>query len=154
MKFNFRQLILQIAIPLIVGALASFLTRNSMSVYTDINRPSFSPPSALFPIVWTILYILMGIAAYLIVMSDSPDKTYILSIYGIQLLLNFVWPILFFTFQNYSGAFVILMILWVLIVLMIYNFYKVNKFSAVLLIPYLLWVTFAGLLNLTIVLLN
>lgn len=153
-QINTKQLLLQIAIPLLTGALSGFLTSNNISIYSTLNTPSFSPPGFLFPIVWTIIYLLMGIASYLIIASDSPNKTYALSIYGIGLFLNFLWSIVFFNLQNYTGAFIILMILWFLILLMIINYWQINAVAGILLLPYLIWVTFAGILNLYIVLFN
>ena len=153
-QINTKQLLLQIAIPLLTGALSGFLTSNNISIYSTLNTPSFSPPGFLFPIVWTILYLLMGISSYLIIATDSLNKTYALSIYGIQLFLNFLWSIVFFNLQNYTGAFIILMILWFLILLMIINYWQINAVAGILLLPYLIWVTFAGILNLYIVLFN
>ncbi len=154
MKINWKELLISIAISLGVGALSGFLTRNSMSVYQELVKPPLSPPGWVFPVVWTILYVLMGISAYLIYTSDSKDKDKALSIYALQLVVNFCWSLVFFNKQNYILAFHILVALWVLIVYMIKTFREINPVAAYLQIPYLLWVTFAGYLNLTIYLLN
>lgn len=151
---NWKSFLINLAIPLGVGALSGFLTRNSMEFYQTLNRPALSPPSVVFPIVWTILYILMGISAYLIYESDSSEKAGALSIYGIQLFFNFMWSIIFFNLKQPLFAFLWLIILWILILVMIVKFYKINKTAGLLQIPYLLWVTFAGYLNFAVFLLN
>lgn len=149
-----RKLILSLALPLFVGALAGFLTRNSMMIYKNLNRPSLSPPGWVFPVVWTILYLFMGLGSYIIAQSSSPKKNEALLIYAIQLFLNFIWSLVFFNLQNYLLSFLILLLLWYFIIRMISAFWSVNPTAALLQIPYLLWVTFAGYLNLAIVFLN
>ena len=151
-----KQLIISIAISLGVGGLASFLTRNSMDIYKPLIKPPLAPHGWLFPIVWTFLFILMGISAYLIKDSqaDEEKKAQALNIYGFQLVFNFLWSIVFFNFGNSLVAFIVLIVLWVLIILMIRHFNEISSFAARLQIPYLLWVTFAGYLNLGIYLLN
>ena len=142
-----------ILIPLAVGALASLLTRDSMAEFELLNKPPLSPPGWL---VWTILFVLMGIASYLIYQQGT-EKVKVrqaLVIYGVQLLFNFFWPIFFFRFGWYLFSFLWLMILWVLILVMISKFRKIDETAAKLLVPYLLWVTFAGYLNLGVFLLN
>ena len=145
-----------ILIPLAVGALASLLTRDSMAEFELLNKPPLSPPGWLFPVVWTILFVLMGIASYLIYQQGT-EKVKVrqaLVIYGVQLLFNFFWPIFFFRFGWYLFSFLWLMILWVLILVMISKFRKIDETAAKLLVPYLLWVTFAGYLNLGVFLLK
>lgn len=144
-------------IPLAVGGLSAFLTRNNMNIYDQLNRPILSPPSIVFPIVWTILYVLMGISSAIIFRerkTDSAMAAVALATYAKQLVLNFFWSIIFFSLQNYLLAFIWLVFLWVSIVKMIYEFYRIDKTAAYLQIPYLIWVTFAGYLNLMIYLLN
>ena len=153
-SINLKKLIKCIAIPVAVGVLSALLTKNNMEVYKNINQPPLAPPSWLFPVVWSILFILMGISAYMISQSDAVEKSMALTVYGIQLAVNFFWSVIFFNMQAYTFAFVWLMFLWVLIILMIYKFYKINKTAAYLQIPYLLWVTFAAYLNLAIAILN
>ena len=143
-----------IAFPLGVGALAGFLTRNNLSVYKNLNLPAVSPPGWLFPIIWTVLYILMGLGSYLAVSSSSHRKNESLKLYGIQLLLNFLWSLVFFNLKIYFLAFLILLLLWYFIIKMIAAFWSVSPDAAVLQVPYLLWVTFAAYLNLGIVFLN
>ena len=149
-----KALIANILIALGVGGLAGLLTRNSMDAFEQLNKPVFSPPGVVFPIVWTILYILMGISAYLIYTSDSKGKKAAMNVYAIQLAMNFFWSIIFFGLEAYTFAFVWLVILWIFIAIMIYLFSKINKVAAFLQIPYFLWVTFAGVLNLAIAILN
>ncbi len=144
-------------IPLAVGGLAAFLTRGNMEVYEGLNQPPLAPPGFLFPIVWTILYALMGIGSVMVYRSENADdgtKNKALLTYGVQLAVNFVWSLVFFNMQNYLLSFVIIIALWVLIIAMIIDFRKVNKTAGNLQIPYLLWVTFAAYLNLMIYLLN
>lgn len=156
MKKNYKLLTLCIVIPLAVGSLAGFLTKNSMDSFSMLNKPALAPPGWLFPLVWTILYVLMGIASYLVITAGAgPNKIRnALVTYGLQLLFNFFWSIWFFSFGWYLFSFVWLLILWVLIFNTIASFYEISKTSAYLLIPYLLWVTFAGYLNFSIYLLN
>ena len=147
-----------ILIPLVVGGLSAFLTKDAMSSFKNLNQPFLSPPAWLFPVAWTILYIMMGIASYLIYKNknvyffEERDKALIL--YIVQLVFNFLWSIIFFNMKQYVFAFISLIILWVLILLLIKNAKKVNKLAYYLLIPYLLWVSFAGYLNLMIAILN
>ena len=155
MKTNWKKLIISLAIPLAVGGLAALLS-GGMGNYTVMNQPPLSPPGWIFPIVWSILYLAMGYASYRILMSDA-DKADIkqaLTFYGIQLALNFLWPIIFFGLQWYWAAFAVLVLLWVFIYLTMYAFGQTDDTAENLLIPYLLWVTFAGYLNLGVALLN
>ncbi len=145
-----------ILIPVAVGLLSAFLTRESMDVYQSIVKPKLAPPGILFPIVWTVLYILMGIGSVLVYNSvaNEKDKKQALIIYGLQLAVNFFWSILFFNQRAFLASFLWLILLWILIIAMILSFKKINKTAAWLQVPYFLWVTFAGYLNLMIYLLN
>lgn len=154
MKIQWKKLIPSILIPLAVGGLSALVTRESMEVYKSIQRPPMAPPGWLFPIVWSILFILMGVSAYRVAISDNPKKRAALWLFGVQLAVNFVWPILFFNLQDYLFAFFWLCLLWVLILTMIIVFSRIDKAAGYLQIPYLLWVTFAGYLNLGVYLLN
>lgn len=155
MIIMWKKFLLCLAIPLGVGGLSALLTSNSMQMFEEINKPSLSPPGWLFPVVWTILYILMGIALYLIVVAKDRNKTLTAYIsFGVQLFFNFFWSIIFFNAKAYLFAFIWLVLLWVAIIANIYFFYKINKTAGKLLIPYLIWVTFAGYLNFGIYLLN
>ena len=154
MKIRWKPLLIQFAISLGVAGLSALSTMNSMELYQSLNRPPLSPPGWLFGVVWTILFVLMGLSAYLVWITDSEDKKPALRLYGIQLAVNFVWSILFFCLQAYWFAFLRLLLLWVLIIAMIIAFMKVSFPAAMLQIPYLLWVTFAGYLSLFVALLN
>ena len=156
MKINIRRLVKCIAIPLIVGVVAGFLTRNSMETFGLLEKPPLSPPGWLFPVVWTILYILMGIASYLVLESgENQEKIQnAMNVYFYQLVVNFLWPIFFFNLGWYLFAFFWLVLLWVLVWITIWGFYKISKPAGWLLVPYLLWLTFAGYLNFGIWYLN
>lgn len=154
MKINKGLLFICIAIPLIVGTAAALLTRNSMEVFAYVDKPPFAPPAWLFPLAWTILYTLMGISSYLITTSNVHKQEKALRLYFYQLIVNFLWPTFFFQFGWYLFSFLWLLLLWVLVLLMILRFREINSWAAVLNIPYLLWVTFAGYLTFGIWLLN
>ena len=141
-----------ILIPLLVGILVSLLTSSSME-YSNFIQPSFAPPAILFPIVWTILYILMGVS-YGILKSNSLTNDKIDSIYYFQLFVNALWSIFFFSFEWRFFSFLWIILLIVLVVIMIKEFYSKNKVAGLLQIPYLIWIIFASFLNLTIYLLN
>ena len=153
---NPKLLILCIAVPLLVGGLAAFLTGNSMADFAALEKPPIAPPGFLFPIVWTVLYVLMGVASYLVLTSgaDQGDIDHAITAYGLQLVLNFFWSIIFFRLEWYLAAFLWLVLLWLAILYTLLQFRKISRHAAWLLIPYLLWVTFAGYLNLSIYLLN
>ena len=155
MNINWKKLLICLAIPLAVGGLAVLLS-GGMDSYRVMNQPPLSPPGWIFPIVWTILYLLMGYASYRILSSDAEPAAIkkALTFYGIQLALNFLWPLIFFGLQWYWIAFVWLLILWVFIYLTMYQFGGIDDTAENLLIPYLLWVTFAGYLNFGVALLN
>ncbi len=149
--------IIEIAIALAVGALSALLTRNSMDIYGDIVKPRLSPPSWLFPVVWTILFVLMGVSAGRIRQKGKifPEKSAeAIGIYYLSLFVNFFWSIIFFNLRWYLLAFLWLLLLWGLILATIFKYRKISSFAAWLQIPYLLWVTFAGYLNLMIFILN
>lgn len=151
---NFKSLIINLVISLGTGILSALITRNSMDNYKKLNLPKLAPPSILFPIVWTILFILMGISAYIIYKSNSNKKQNALKIYAAQLIINFIWPILFFNLNLYLFSFIWIILLWIFILLMINSFKKISNTAAYLQIPYLLWVTFASYLNFMIYYLN
>ena len=153
MKIQLKKLAGCVLLPLAVGGVAALLIRNSFEVFGALNKPPLAPPAWLFPVAWTILYILMGLASYLIVTSPVDNRN-ALTVYGIQLLFNFLWPILFFYLKMYLFAFIWLVLLWLLILACILTFRKISKTASLLLIPYIVWVTFAGYLNLGIVILN
>lgn len=136
----------------LVGSIFTFSAIPNWYMY--LNKPVFNPPNWIFGPVWTILYLLMGISLFIILNSKSKLKTKALKVFFIQLLLNTLWSIIFFGLQNPLFGLFEIIILLVFIILSIYYFYKINKKAAYLLVPYLLWVSFASFLNLFIVLLN
>lgn len=149
--------IISVAVSLGVGVLSALATSGNMDVYSSVNRPYLSPPAWLFPVVWTILFILMGISAALVYLDKFASKKQIrdaLNIYALQLVFNFFWSIIFFNMRAYFFAFVWLVFLWILILIMIIRFAMIRKPAGLLQLPYLLWVTFAGYLNFMIFLLN
>lgn len=139
-----------------VGAISGWLTKNGVKEYNaTVIQPPLSPPAVVFPIVWSILFALMGVGAAKIQRAAlSPMRTKALRIFGVQLAFNFLWSIIFFNFQAFGLAFAWLLALWGLILKMIFTFRKVDRTAALLQIPYLLWVTFAAYLNLGVWLLN
>lgn len=154
MNIQWKKLIPQLLLPLGVGALSAFITRGSMDIYSRIVSPPLAPPAILFPIVWSILYLLMGISAYLIITSGSENTENAMFIYWIQLAFNFIWSPIFFNAQMFRVSFVVLIALWILVFTMIKRFLPINKTAAYLQIPYLVWLTFAGYLNFMIAILN
>ena len=155
-SIKWKPLLISILIPLAVGGLAGFLTRGSMENYQIIERPPLSPPGIVFPIVWGILYILMGIASYLVYQksSDSDKKMRALRLYAIQLVLNFFWPILFFHLQSYWLSFILLLTLLFFVLLTTIAFYSISRNAGLLLVPYLIWLVFAAYLNFGVAILN
>lgn len=155
-KKHIITLIICLAIPFIITSIAT-LTVNSSEAYESYTTPSFAPPSIVFPIVWSILYILMGISSYIIYTSDTAtiaQKKKALTIYIIQLLVNALWPIIFFNCSLFLPAYFLVLILITLAIWMIYLFNDISHIAAYLQIPYLLWLGFASILNLSIYLLN
>jgi len=152
-KINLKKLIISIFLPFIISGIGSIFTSNSISIwYAELIKPSFNPPNWIFGPVWTILYLMIGISFYLIWIKKFDKITYI--IYGIQLLLNGLWTIIFFGFKSPFYALIEIILLWISILLTIIYFYKINKISAYLLIPYILWVSFASILNFSLFILN
>lgn len=143
----------QLALALGGGIVVGLLT-SGREVYDTLIKPPLSPPAILFPIVWSILYTLMAVSASLILSSKSPKTDSAMKIYYAQLIVNFVWPFLFFKFSFLTLSFVWILLLIALVALMIYKFYNINKTAAFLQIPYLLWLLFAAYLNLGFVILN
>lgn len=153
---NIILLIVCIAIPLAVGALAGYLTKNNMDVFRTINKPAFTPPATVFPIVWAVIYVMMGVGLYLVLNSCGSkfEVIYVAYPFLIQLLLNFFWSLIFFNMRAYTLAFICLVLLWGMILRTIFFWEKCNEISSYLMIVYLIWVSFAGYLNLGIIFLN
>jgi len=155
-KKSILPLLISILIVFSFGFIGSLFTSSSIvSWYAFINKPLFSPPNWIFAPVWTLLYILMGISAFLIWKKRDNLKTkQALIFYGIQLVLNAFWSIIFFGMHNPGLALLEIIILWIFILITLIKFYKINKTAGVLFIPYLLWVSFASILNYAVWILN
>ncbi len=155
MNTNLKKRLICLAIPLGVGILATLLSGGT-DLYKTINQPPLSPPAWLFPLVWTVLYLLMGEASYRVLVSgkDSAEIRKALIAYGVQLALNFLWPLVFFGGKMYLTAFFVLIGLWIAIFITLQRFSRIDETAGDLLIPYFLWVTFAGYLNFGVFLLN
>lgn len=153
-KINYPKLAFSIIVCQFAGIIGSFFTASSIPTwYTTLNKPYFNPPSWLFGPVWIILYLLMGISLYIILESKTKSK-YPIYIFGTQLILNTFWSIIFFGLKSPLFAFIEIIILWFTILLTIISFNKISKKASYLLIPYILWVTFAAILNFSIYYLN
>lgn len=150
-KIEWKKLLISIAIAFGTGILASLLAPDIPERYAALYHPPLAPQAWLFPVVWTILYVLMGVAAYLIYQHPSGEaRKLALFSYGLQLLVNLFWPVLFFRLGAYVTAFFWLMLLWYLVFVTFQKFTKLNAVAGSLLIPYLVWLTYAGYLNLAI----
>jgi tryptophan-rich sensory protein len=149
------KLSVSILLPLIIGGISGYYTAaNIQSWYVTLIKPSFNPPNYLFGPVWTSLYIIMGISFYMIWSSTKSNKNKLIGIYLFQLVLNFLWSFIFFKYHAIGIAAIEIVVLWLSILTMIMMFYKNNKWAAFINIPYLLWVSFASVLNISIYLLN
>ena len=156
MKASRKNLIIALAIPLVVGGVSALLTQNGMEKFKSLHKPPLSPPGWLFPVVWTVLFLLMGCASYLVRRSGRPIRSVrrALLLYGVQLGFNFLWSILFFNLSLYLAAFLWLAALWLLILATTVEFYRISRRAGYLMVAYLLWVAFAGYLNFGVYLLN
>lgn len=156
MKSEWKKLLPCLALPLAVGGLSALLTGGAMKNYASYEQPPLAPPGWVFPVVWTLLYLLMGLASYLALRGRAPqqEKRSAAWLYLAQLAVNLIWPILFFRLEWQLFAFFWLMLLWLLVLLTQNAFSRLSRVAGYLLLPYLLWVTFAGYLNLTIWMLN
>lgn len=155
-KFKLIPLISSFLITLGGGVLIGFLTKDFTNIYETITKPKLSPPGYIFGIVWPILYILMSISLYRVYMKlkiKNKSSSSIL-LYIIQLAINFLWPIIFFMSRLYGLSWIILLILIVILIIVIFKFYKIDKLSGSLLIPYLIWCIYALYLNISIWMLN
>jgi tryptophan-rich sensory protein len=148
-KSNVIKLVISLLLPLSVGAIAGMFTSQAVPTwYASLNRPSFSPPNWVFGPVWTTLYILLGISFFLIWKeSSSKLRNLAIIVFAIQMLLNFAWSFIFFYFNLIGAALIEIILLWISIAFMIYLFHKIKPLAAYLNIPYLLWVSFATILN-------
>ncbi len=149
-------LLICIAIPLVSGSLSGLAIADHISSwYSTLNKPSFNPPNYLFGPVWSVLYILMGIGLYLILQTPkSVMRTKSIVLFAVQLILNLSWSFIFFNAQSPFAALIIIGILWIAILMMMIYFHTLSPIASYLQIPYLLWVSFASVLNAAIWLLN
>lgn len=154
-KSKIKTYAVSLAVTLVTGGVSAILTNMGMDSYQAAEKPALTPPEIVFPIVWTVLFILMGVSAARVWLTpDSQDKAQGLRLYFLQLAANFVWSILFFNLQAYGLSFAWIIFLWLLILMMIISFSKSDKLAAYLQIPYLLWVSFAGYLNFMVWMMN
>ncbi len=160
METKTKQLALCLALPLAVGALSSYLTKNDMIAFRTVEKPALYPPETVFPIVWTVLFVLMGIASYRIIRAHKKNDTAIYRIriaiayYALQLAINFLWPFVFFRYQAYWIAFAVLIALVYVVLRTYYAFSAIDRSAGYYLLPYLVWLAFAGYLNLAIAMMH
>lgn len=156
MRIQWRLLLVCLAVPLGVGGVSGWISRGGQAAFAAMNKPPLSPPGWIFPAVWTVLFILMGTASYLVLTSSRSrlGTGRAMGAYGLQLGMNFLWPVLFFNLGNYLLSLVWLLVLWLAILVTAIRFSRISKTAARLLLPYLVWVGFAGYLNWGICLLN
>ncbi len=147
---NLLKLIISIALCLMAGAVGSYFTADAIpGWYETLNKPEFNPPNWVFGPVWTILYILMGISLFL-VWKEGPGNTKVkpaMLMFWVQLALNVLWSVVFFGMTNISGGLLVIILLWISILITILRFRKISAVAGTLLVPYILWVTFASVLN-------
>ncbi len=155
-KFDLKKLLISLLIPLSVGGLSALITRGSQDIYSSFNNPPLSPPAWVFPVVWSLLYLLMGVSLYLVWISSATfeDKKSGVGYWVLQLILNFIWSPIFFISKNFLLAFLVLISIWIFTLVMTLRFYKIAKPAGLLQIPYIVWLTFAGYLNLGVYILN
>ena len=153
---EWKPYIISAVIALIVGGLSGLLSMEGMRIYqASVAKPALTPPGWIFSVVWTILYALMGISAARVWLTkDSQARSKGLNLYVAQLIVNFFWSLIFFNAQAFGFAAIWLLFLWALVLLMILQFYKVDKLAAYLQIPYFVWLTFAAYLNIAVWILN
>lgn len=154
------KLIISLVVPLAVGGIAALIAGNAMEVFGQFNQPLLAPPAWLFPVAWTILYILMGLACFFVWIHPTDryvtagEKSFFFTVYGVQLVFNFLWSIFFFNCGWHLFAFIWLIALWLMVLALVIWSGKNVRTSMWLLLPYILWITFAGYLNIMIAILN
>lgn len=154
-KINWFQLLVIVLTTELIGMLANLFSGNAGQIYTTFIKPPLSPPGWLFGVIWPLLYLLMGIAAYIIYQTpQTPDRKRATTLYWLQLFINFLWPIIFFRFEWYWISVIVILLLDVLVIMTMIWFYKIKKTAGYMLIPYLLWILFATYLNIGIAILN
>lgn len=152
MKIQWKALVISLALSLGTGFLSSILTPGIRETYAQLYRPPLAPPGWVFPVVWTVLFILMGFAAYFVYTAESEQKDFTLKLYLIQLLFNLSWSVIFFRWGAYLVAFLWLVILWFMVFTLVKKFGEIDELSGKLMVPYLIWLTFAAYLNLSVAL--
>lgn len=152
MKIQWKALAVSLALSLGTGFLSTLLTPNIREDYAQLYRPPLAPPGWVFPVVWTVLFLLMGLAAYFVYVSESDKKGPALKLYLLQLFFNLGWSVIFFRWGAYLPAFIWLIILWFLVFILVKTFAEIDELSGKLIMPYLIWLTFAAYLNLSIAL--
>ena len=156
-NIDFKKLAISCAISLGVGALSAVVSMPGMSNFDKALKPPLTPPSWLFPIVWTVLFLLMGISSYIIYTnkySSREKRNQALWVYGAQLIVNFFWPIIFFNLSAYLLSFVWIVLLLVLVIIMVKKFYSISPLAGALQIPYVIWTAFATYLTFGVFVLN
>lgn len=154
-RFDWKKFLSSLLIPIIIGGISAFIIRDSTDIYPTLERPPLSPPPWLFPVAWTVLYILMGISLYLIRVNNTVyEKRTAYILFAVQLFLNFIWSPIFFVGERYLLSLLVLIALVIITAAMIVSFYKISKPAALLQIPYFIWLCFAGYLNSGIYILN
>lgn len=151
---NLKRLLIALAVPLAVGGLSAFASGSFSEQYAVVNKPPLSPPGWIFPVVWTLLYLAMGYASYLVMTVGGRDAKDALTVYYVQLALNFLWPILFFRFRLYTFAIFELILLIAAVTVMVIRFSHVEERAGYLTLPYLIWLCFALYLNIGVAVLN
>jgi translocator protein len=155
-KANLVKFVVSLALTIGTGLLAGLFSMNATTIFNSLQLPAFAPPDWIFTPVWTVLYLLMGIAFFLILKkgADTPGVKASVSYFIIQLVFNVLWSVLFFTLNLHGAALVDIVILLIYILIVTAMFFKIDKKAGILMIPYLLWVLYATVLNFAIVLLN
>lgn len=154
-KINWFQLLVIVFTTQLAGVLSSLSSGNAGQIYTSLNKPPLSPPGWLFGVIWPVLYLLMGIAAYIIYLTpQTPRREKAINLYWVQLFVNFLWPIVFFRFEWFWISVLVILLLDVLVLITTIWFFRINKIAGYLMIPYLLWIFFATYLNIGIAVLN
>ena len=155
-KIDFKKLIFSLLPPVVAGGLSALITRGDMDLYDKIKKPPLAPPGIVFPIVWSVLYILMGVSFYLVWKenADYNDKKRAFIFYFISLFLNFIWSPVFFSFKQFLPAFIILVLMFICVAVYTTLYYNIKKAAGLLQIPYIIWLIIAAYLNLSIILLN
>lgn len=153
-RYTWRSLVALVVATIGAGAIVGFLTQQDSAFYEGLNKPVSAPPGWLFPVAWTLLYGAMATAMWFVLREKGPNRFILLGLYVAQLAVNLIWPVLFFVQKSFGLAFFWLVLLWLLAGIMLHQFFKESKVAGWLLVPYQLWITFAGVLNFCIARLN